>query len=59
MISRIGESMEETRFGIYSTFILGDDGKVYDLAGCRFLPGNVSAVNAWTEKVGELDSKGT
>lgn len=49
--------MEETRLGIYSTFILGDDGKIYDLAERRFLPGDVSAVNAWTEKVGELHPK--
>jgi len=45
------------RFGIYSTFVLGDDGKVYDLAKDRFLPSKVNAVNAWTEKIAELDSE--
>jgi len=47
--------MDSPRFGIYSTFVLGDDGKVYDLARDRFLPSKVNAVNAWTEKIAELN----
>lgn len=45
--------------GIYRTFVLGEDGIVYDLAEGQYLPQNVMALNAWTELIQEAQDEYT
>lgn len=44
---------EMKQYGAYTTFVLGSDGKVYDLGKGQRLSGEIFAVNAWTERVGD------
>ena len=41
----------------FTTKVLGDDNRIYDLGKLQLLPPDVMAVNAWTEIINEKEKK--